>query len=83
MNALLFTTTRCPKCPAFKEFVAGSVSFPVDTLDETMAEFSEEIAKYGVANAPTIIIFGEDGEEAFRGTETYELEEFLKQHPSS
>ena len=78
MNALLFTTTRCPKCPAFKEFVGENISFPVTILDETMAEFSDEIANYGVANAPTIIVFGEDGEEVFRGTETYELGEFLK-----
>jgi len=78
MNAILFTTTRCPKCPAFKKFVAENISFPVDILDETMAEFPEEIAKYGVTNAPTIILFGEDGEEVFRGSETYEISDFLK-----
>jgi hypothetical protein len=76
MNYLLFTTTRCPKCPEFKEFVADNVTFDGTILDETLPEFHDKIAEYGVANAPTIIVF--DGEtEVFRGSEVYELEGFL------
>ena len=77
MNSLLFTTTRCPKCPEFKQFVADNVSFDGVILDETMSGFHDKIAEYSVSNAPTIIIFEED-KEVFRGSETYELEEFLK-----
>ncbi len=77
MNYLLFTTTRCPKCPEFKEFVADNVSFDGVILDETLPDFHDKIGEYNVANAPTIIIF-EDGKEIFRGSEVYELEGFLK-----
>ena len=77
MNYLLFTTTRCPKCPEFKKFVADHVTFEGTVLNETMPEFGDRIAEYEVSNAPTIIIFDE-GREVFRGSETYELEAFLK-----
>ncbi len=77
MNYLLFTTTRCPKCPEFKEFVAENVKFEGTILDETQPDFHDKIGEYNVANAPTIIVF-EDGKEIFRGSEVYELEGFLK-----
>ncbi len=80
MTSLLFTTTTCPKCPAFKTFVAERISFPVEILNETMPNFSDKIAEYGVTNAPTLIVFDDGGKEIFRGSELYEVEEFLKKH---
>jgi len=77
MNSLLFTTTRCPKCPEFKAFVAEKVPFDGVILDETQPGFHEKIEECGVANAPTIIIF-EDEKEIFRCSEVYELEDYLK-----
>lgn len=77
MNYLLFTTTRCPKCPEFKQFVADNVPFEGVILDETMPDFHDKIAESGVSNAPTILIFDGD-KEVFRGSEVYELEDFLK-----
>ncbi len=82
MNYLLFTTTRCPKCPEFKKFVTDNVSFEGKILNETMEEFGDLIADYDVSNAPTIIIF-DDGREVFRGSETYELEGFLNSSSNS
>ncbi len=76
MNYILFTTTRCPKCPEFKSFVSKNINFKGKILDETMPEFSEKIQELNVTAAPTIIIF-EDGKEVFRASETYELEGFL------
>lgn len=78
MNAILFTTTSCPKCPAFKAFVAEHVKFPVEILNETMPNFTDKIGEYGVTNAPTLIVFDDEGSEVFRGSEVYEVEDFLK-----
>ncbi len=87
MNYLLFTTTSCPKCPKMKEFVrenlqpalklrsTGAVSGEI--LDETKPNFMEQVQKYGVTVAPVLLIF-KDGEEIFRGSEIYEVEDFLK-----
>jgi len=80
MHSLLFTTTTCPKCPAFKAFVAERVHFPVEILNETMPQFSDKIGEYGVTNAPTLIVFDDEGKEIFRGSEVYEVEDFLKKH---
>ncbi|MBT3348776.1 hypothetical protein HN954_01605 [bacterium] len=78
MNALLFTTTRCPKCPAFKKFVEETLQeFDGEMLDETMPHFMDEAAKFGVTAAPLLIIF-ENGNEVFRGSEISEIQDFLK-----
>ena len=77
MHFLLFTTTTCPKCPAFKEFVAENIDFDGEILDETNPGFSEKIAESGVTVAPAILIF-EDGKEIFRTGEVSELQDFLK-----
>lgn len=78
MNYILFTTTRCPKCPEFKEFVVSHINFKGEILNETTPDFIEKTQSYRISSAPTIIIFDENKKELFRGNETYELEEFLK-----
>ncbi len=82
MHSLLFTTTTCPKCPAFKAFVAEHVKLPVEVLNETIPHFLDKIGEYGVTNAPTLIVFDDGGKEIFRTSEVYEAEEFLKKHAS-
>lgn len=78
MNYILLTTTSCPKCPAMKEFVSENLAgFSGKILDETNPNFMDQVQKYGVTVAPVLIIF--DGEkEVFRGSEIYEVEDFLK-----
>ena len=78
MNYILFTTTRCPKCPAFKEFVKTHVLFEGTLLDETCPNFLEQTQTHKISSAPTIIIFDTENKELFKGNEIYELEEFLK-----
>ncbi|MDH3324774.1 MAG: hypothetical protein OEL89_03990 [Candidatus Peregrinibacteria bacterium] len=76
MNYILLTTTACPKCPEFKQFVVDNVTFEGVLLDETNPEFTNRIAELGVTAAPTMVIF-EDEKEIFRTSETYELQDFL------
>jgi zona occludens toxin (predicted ATPase) len=77
-RALLFTTTTCQKCPAFKEFVSQKISFSVEILDETMDGFLQKAAEYSITSAPTIIIFDET-QEIFRTSEQSDLDAFLKE----
>ncbi len=76
MNYILFTTTQCPKCPAFKGFVAEHVAFEGEILNEQSPNFMDNIKQYGVANAPTIVIL-EGAEEIFRTDDISQLQDFL------
>ena len=76
MNYILFTTTQCPKCPAFKEFVANNVNFEGEILNEQSPNFMDNIQQFGVANAPTIIIL-ENTKEIFRTDDVSQLKDFL------
>ncbi|MCF7846877.1 MAG: hypothetical protein K9M51_02385 [Candidatus Gracilibacteria bacterium] len=78
MNYLLFTTTRCPKCPAVKGYIEDNVDFDGEILDETVPHFMDEAKKFGVTAAPQFIVF-DDGEEIFRGSDVAEIEQFLEQ----
>lgn len=77
MNYILFTTTTCPKCPAVKQFIAEKVSFEGQTIDNTHPEFMNLAQKFGVTQAPTFILL-EQNQELFRGTENYEIQDYLK-----
>ena len=82
MTYLLFTTTSCPKCPAMKEFVRENFAgFSGEILDETKPDFMTKVQEYGVTVAPVLIVFDDDGNEIFRGSEIYEAEDFLNQTP--
>ena len=78
MHYILFTTTSCPKCPEVKTYVIDNVKIDGKILDETKPNFSEKTKKYGITTAPTILIFDENNNEIFRGSEVYEIEAFLK-----
>lgn len=78
MRYILFTTTRCPKCPEFKDFVSRHLSFSGEVLDETRSDFSEKIAQYGVTQAPSIIFLEDRDQEVFRTNELSALKDFLK-----
>jgi len=77
MNGILLTTTSCPKCPAMKAWVADNINFDVLIVDENHPEFTDLLGKYSVTTAPTLIL-EENGTEVFRGSEDYEVDEFLK-----
>lgn len=77
MNGILLTTLSCPKCPALKAWVAENINFEVRVVDDMAPDFGDLVAKYSLTAAPTFII-EEDGKEVFRGSEDYEIEEFLK-----
>ncbi|MFH0776936.1 MAG: thioredoxin family protein [Patescibacteria group bacterium] len=77
MQYLLFTTTTCPKCPAVKSFVAEQMPFDGRTLDNSAPDFVAQIQKFGVQNAPTLIVLDDANQEIFRGNEVAEIEEFL------
>lgn len=76
MNYLLFTTTRCPKCPEFKAVVADKVTNEGRVLNELDPDFGELAAQHNVTAAPTIIFFDEGG-EVFRTSDLSELDSFL------
>jgi hypothetical protein len=77
MNYILFTTTRCPKCPAFKEFVTQNIKLSGEILDETAPDFNKKITAHQVGQAPTILFF-EKEEEVFRSGEIPLVQDFLK-----
>ncbi len=77
MNGILLTTMSCPKCPAMKAWIADNIKFDVRVVDDMAPDFGDLVAKYNLAAAPTFII-EKDGAEIFRGSESYEVEDFLK-----
>ena len=78
MKYILFTTETCPKCPEVKTYIKEKISFEGELLDNTAPNFMELAGEYGVTGAPTMIIFNDAKKEIFRGSETYEIEDFLK-----
>ena len=79
MNYILFTTTQCPKCPAFKEFIAENIDFDGEIINEQNSNFMDNVKIFGVSNAPTIVIL-ENEKEVFRADDISQLAEFLKTH---
>lgn len=77
MKALLFTTTTCAKCPAFKAYVAEHVTVPVEVLNEKDARFGELAGRYEVTAAPTLVLVDEQENEIFQASEQYEVQEAL------
>ncbi len=77
MRYLLFTTTQCPKCPEVKTFVADSVPFVGDILDETTPDFMSQAGEYGITAAPVFLVFDDADQEVFRGEEVSQIQDFL------
>ncbi len=78
MQATLFTTTTCPKCPAFKQYISEHVPFGVRVIDEREPDFGELAGKYGVTAAPTLIVENDEGGELLRTSEASDVEQALK-----
>ncbi|MBE0446715.1 MAG: thioredoxin family protein [Actinobacteria bacterium] len=57
----VFWKTDCPKCPAAKVLVAGSLNAELFNLDEV--DGLAEAAFYGIMSTPSIIITDDSGQE--------------------
>lgn len=79
MTYLLFTTTECPKCPAFKDFVHTYVHFDGEIIDQNDEHFFRLSTEYMVSSVPTIIIFEDEKREAvlLRTSEVTDLYDFI------
>lgn len=83
MQYLLFTTTSCPKCPAFKrqlELTLATVAGRV--IDERDADFAALAQRHSVGNVPLLIVFDDEaGESAvLRTGEVSDLLGFARTH---
>ena len=63
-QTLLFTTPTCPNCRA-----AGALLSKAGVAYQTLNanEEAELVERYGVKQAPTLVIAGDDGFEKYRG----------------
>lgn len=82
MYYILFTTTQCPKCPAFKEFVKTNVTFPGKIINEQDPDFQKLALGFAVSAVPTFIAFeNENLENALvRTNDASELYTFIHSH---
>jgi hypothetical protein len=82
MNYLLFTTTRCPKCPAFKEFVQKFTTFSGTVINENDEKFGNLTTSYNISAVPHIVVFEGDSQESkiFETNDATELYSFLNGH---
>jgi len=79
MNYLLFTTTQCPKCPAFKEFVQKFIKFPGKIINETDESFRSLALEFAVSSVPTLLVFEDDNQEqaVLRTSEAADVYSFM------
>lgn len=81
MHYLLFTTTRCPRCPSFKEFVQKFVKIPGEILDENNPSFQNLASQYGVSTVPTFVVLKDEDPNAILQTnETSDIYSFINNH---
>ncbi len=58
MHYLLFTTSTCPKCPAFKRQVQLTLEgMEGIIIDEQYAEFEKLAQEYTVGSVPLLLVF--------------------------
>ena len=63
-NVILFKTPTCPNCKAAAALLdKAGVAYTALNANEN----AELVGKYGVKQAPTLVIVGEDGFEKYRG----------------
>ena len=79
MHYLLFTTTTCPKCPKFKEFVSNFLKIPGKTIDERDEQFQTLSREFLVNSVPTLFVFEDDGLEnaILRTDDATEIYDFI------
>lgn len=82
MHYLLFTTTQCPKCPGFKDFVQKHVHFPGDIIDQNDEKFLPLSKEFMVSSVPTMIVFEDETREGalLRTSEVSEVYNFIHSH---
>lgn len=73
----LFARATCPNCPPVKTYVAN-LSVPGAIIDVDSSEGLADAAKKGVLAAPTVIVYGKDGNEIARAHNVEELEEIFE-----
>ncbi len=79
MHYLLFTTTTCPKCPKFKEFIANFLKIPGKTIDERDEQFQTLSRELLVNSVPTLFVFEDEGYEnaLLRTDDASEIYDFI------
>jgi len=79
MHYLLFTTTTCPKCPKFKEFVESFLKIPGKMIDERDEQFHTLSREFLVNTVPTLFIFEDDTLEnaVLRTDDVTEIYDFI------
>ena len=78
MNYLLFTTSKCHKCPEFKEYIRMHIDFNGTILDENSPDFSNTAKEFNITSAPHFIIFNDDNNILFRTGDLSELATFIQ-----
>lgn len=83
MNYLLFTTSNCSKCPAFKEFVKKHVHCDGKIIDQNDPEFFALSLEFTVSSVPTLIIFEDASQEGslLRTNDVVDVYDFVNAHP--
>lgn len=56
VNYKLFTTNRCPNCPAVKEFMGG-LELKGEHIDASVPDGLDEAKSYGISTVPTVLFF--------------------------
>ncbi len=78
MHYILFTTTVCPKCPAFKDLIENQTTLEGMILNEQNSEFATLVSKYGLSQAPTLLIFDENDQIQLQTSDYAEADKFLQ-----
>ncbi len=78
MHYLLFTTSTCPKCPAFKAAVEASLSASGRTVSELDPDFQALADEFTVSAVPTLLVFEDKdmNNAVLRTSEVFELYQF-------
>jgi len=82
MHYLLFTTTHCPKCPSFKDYVQKNLHCEGKILNETDPSFAALSKEYMVNSVPTLFVFEDEAKELalLRTSDLAELYDFTQSH---
>jgi hypothetical protein len=82
MNYLLFTTTQCPKCPAFKEFIQKNIHFGGEIIDQNNENFYSLSREFLVNSVPTLFIFEDETRDGalLRTSEVSDVYDFIHSH---
>ncbi|MBP9761254.1 MAG: hypothetical protein KBD15_03390 [Candidatus Magasanikbacteria bacterium] len=82
MNYLLFTTSTCPKCPLFKDFVQKHLHVQGEIIDQHDTQFEPLSREFVVSHVPTLLVFEDEQRETavLRTSEISDVYEFIQAH---